>query len=79
MHHGPEMKQSAQVSFLFFFFLFFCFLSSSLLGLNLNLNLVFKPCAHLLSNHIMECKIQIFGIYLYYLYFHILSLLTFKP
>ena len=48
--------------------------------LNLNLNLVFNPCAHLLSNHILEYEIQIFGIYLhYFLYFHNISLLPLNP
>jgi hypothetical protein len=61
-----------------YFFFFLCF--SAFFLLNLNLNLVFNPCAHLLSNHILEYEIQIFGIYLhYFLYFHNISLLLLNP
>jgi hypothetical protein len=73
---GPNFLLAAQVGFLPFSFL--CF--SAFFLLNLNLNLVFNPCAHLLSNHILEYEIQIFGIYLhYFLYFHNISLLPLNP
>jgi hypothetical protein len=76
--HGPKWCSPAQVSFfiLFLFIFLFSFFFSSRFKFEFEFS--FKPCANLLSNHIMECKIQILGIYLYYLYFHIISLLTFK-
>jgi hypothetical protein len=64
------------ILFFFYFFLFSFFFSSRF---KFEFEFSFKPCANLLSNLIMEGKIQILGIYLYYLYFHITSLLTFKP
>ena len=62
---------------LFLFIFLFSFFFSSRFKFEFEFS--FKPCANLLSNHIMECKIQILEIYLYYLYFHIISLLTFNP
>jgi hypothetical protein len=66
-----------KVFILFLFIFLFSFFFSSRFKFEFEFTL--KPCANLLSNHIMECKIQFFlGIYLYYLYFHIISLLSFK-
>jgi len=71
---SAQVDSASFSSFSFYFSVFF------LLGLNLNLNLVFNPCAHLLSNHILEYEIQIFGIYLhYFLYFHNIFLLPLNP
>jgi hypothetical protein len=73
-----ELVQSGpgKLFILFLFIFLFSFFFSSRFKFEFEFS--FKPCANLLSNHIMECKIQILGIYLYYLYFHIISLLTFK-
>jgi hypothetical protein len=71
-HQGP-----GKLFILFPFIFLFSFFFSSRFKFEFEFS--FKPCANLLSNHIMEWKIPILGIYLYYLYSHIISLLTFKP
>ena len=62
---------------LFLFIFLFSFFFSSRFKFEFEFS--FKPCANLLSNHIVKLKIQILEIYLYYLYFYIISLLIFKP
>jgi hypothetical protein len=67
---GPPGTDSAQARFSpFFFFFSFLFIPSLSSRFKFECEFSFKPCTNLLSNNIMEWKIQILEIYLYYLYF----------